>query len=67
MLKPRVHRARVNLIGPSKLANPPKSLKSWLLDDLALPVIDGNESMHWTANFVKSVWIAHANNASPRL
>jgi len=52
VFKASVHRTRVNEVGPSKLPDSPQALKSRLLDNISLPIVNLDETMDWATNFV---------------
>jgi hypothetical protein len=52
VLEAGVHRTGVNEIGPSELPDSTQALKSWLLDDFSLPIVNLDETMDRAANFV---------------
>src|SRR5260370_4709932 len=55
VLESRVHRARVNVISPGKLADSSQTLECGLSDDIPLPVIESNEAVNRAPDFVRSV------------
>src|SRR5439155_26209875 len=59
MLKACVHRARIYMVGPGKLTNPPQSLKRRLRDDLSFPVVQRNETVQRTTNLIKTMGVGH--------
>jgi hypothetical protein len=52
-----MHCAGVNEVGPSKLPDPPQSLKCRLLDNIPFPVVNLNEAVDWAANLVFAMWV----------
>jgi len=49
----------INQVRPAQLANPPQALEGRMGDDLPLLVVESNEPMHRTADFVKTMPISH--------
>ena len=66
VLKTIMHCTRVDLIGSSKLTDTPKSLKRGLFNNLALPIVQGDETVDRAANFVFLMWV-HASAPSLRI
>jgi hypothetical protein len=65
VLEARVHRARVNKVSPCKLPDSPQALKSWLLDNTSLPIVDLDETMDWATNFVFAMGVYHQRLKPP--
>ncbi len=60
MFESSMHRTGINLIRPTQLTDTPQTLKRWLGDNLPLPVVQRNETMHRAANFILAMRVSHA-------
>ena len=61
VFKTRVRGARINRIGESELLYPPDPLERWLFDYVPFPIIELNEAVHGTPNFVDAMGILCQN------
>jgi hypothetical protein len=65
VLKPRVHGAGIDLVGPGKLANPPQALKRRVRENLPFPIVESDEAMDGAADLEYAVWVHHSPTPNP--